>query len=231
MNYSVGSALSINGASPAQALPSWLSAANNGITREGLTFTAHPQGLADGARSTLVQLTGAGAPLPPGLQNSFPFALGYLETYLRIGPVPPPASLTVSLNPPALTFRFTDPSQQQSATVHLSTSADPMSFSVGQLPSWLTASPSSGQTPAEITFTATSSGSSGAYSGGVFVDVGGALGANLQVTVDVSLPGYAGSLSALPIAAPFPQPQVARGIAPASLFGVVVSIRYKCFES
>lgn len=218
LNYSVGSALSIGGNLPSAPLPSWLRVTNTGMAPEDVTFTANPTGLANGLQSTVVQFTGAAPPPSPGFPSLNPAPLGFLGTSLQIGPASPPVTTpTVTLTPSSFTLRFTDPSQQQqSATIHVATTSDPLNFTVDQLPAWLTASPSTGQTPADITFTATPPGGNGTYSAGLSIDIAGAGGAYGQAFVDVALPGYVGILSLQTIADSFPS--ASRGIAPGSLF-------------
>jgi uncharacterized protein (TIGR03437 family) len=218
LNYSVDSASSTNSNSPSLALPSWLRVANTGLTPADATFTADPAGLADGLKSTLVRFTGAGPGPPAGLPNFFPAPLGFLNTSLRIGPAPVTRTpATITLIPSTFTLRFTDASQQQqSATVHLATTSDSVTFKVSQLTTWLTASPSTGQTPADITLTATLPGGNGAYTAGLGIDVNGVGSGYVVVNIDVALPGYVGGLSVEPIANSFPP--VSRGIAPGSLF-------------
>jgi uncharacterized protein (TIGR03437 family) len=218
LNYSVDGTASFNPNAPSLPLPSWLSVTKSGTTPEDVTFTANPEGLADGLKPALVRFVGAGPAPPPGLPSLFPAALGFLSASLRLGPAPAPATpVTITLTPSTFTLRFTDPSQQQqSATVHVASTSDPVDFRVDRLPAWLTANPSTGQTPADITFTGTPPGGNGAYATAPDIDIAGARAYQIQVNVDVALPGYVGLLSVQPIANSFPP--VSRGIAPGSLF-------------
>lgn len=201
-------------------LPSWLTLANTGLTPENVTFTANPAGLYNGFWSQDVQFIGAGPGPFHGLGDLFPAPKGLFRVDLQIGPASvSPTPVITTLTPSRLTLRFTDPSQQQqSVTVHVSTSADPAPFTVGQLPTWLTASPLSGQTPADIILTATPPGN-GEYDAALQIDASSASGYSygyLFVGMDVALPGYVGTLGAAQITS---SPTLgAGGFAPGSLF-------------
>jgi uncharacterized protein (TIGR03437 family) len=218
LNYSLDTVLS-RASNSSMPFPSWLSAADTGTSPEDVIFTANPAGLADGLKSTLIRLRGAGPTPTPGFPAIFSPPLGFLNASLRVGPAPPlpTTPVTMTLTPPTLGLRFTDPSQQQqSVTVHITTSADPMAFTIGQLPPWLTASPSSGQTPADVTLTVTPPVGNGFSLQTAFAVNAGSVTAYGQLLADVTLPGYVGPLFVQPVTNAFPA--VGLGLAPGSLF-------------
>ena len=147
---------------------SWLSATAGGSTPLGVTVTANPTGLANGAYTGTVTVTAPAA-------NNSPQTVAVTLNVTSAAPPPPPV-ITLSATPNSLSFSS---SAAQSQTLHLAASdgsrqaftasaATATGSSGSSGCSWLSVSPASGTTPATAKISVNSSSlPNGTYTGEV----------------------------------------------------------------
>jgi uncharacterized protein (TIGR03437 family) len=126
----------------------WLSVEpESGMAPVDVKLTMNPSGLNAGLYSTLLDVRYTD-------YNRFPpqTATRTVPVQFRIGPTPPAAALLVT-TPRELQFRLTRPDEAQTRTIRLESTGEPLPFQLGVLPPEVTASVSSGTTPADVAIT------------------------------------------------------------------------------
>jgi uncharacterized protein (TIGR03437 family) len=156
--------------------PSWVNVSYPGnlVTPQTLTVTVNPAGLTPGPYNGTINLTAG------GVTQTVPISLTVLGA---------PGTGTVSASQQSLTFTASTGSQAQSQMVSITSSGGQVSFatSVSASSPWLTASPTSAQTPSQVTITANPAGlPAGLYQGTVTITSGNTI--TIPVTLTVQSP-------------------------------------------
>jgi uncharacterized protein (TIGR03437 family) len=202
---------------PSGGFPAWLSVSPmSGATPAQIQITANPSGLSAGFSGFCTfQLTWPQAPPAP---FSVPGTLSVAVSFQLTQPVTPPPYLIST--PDSLTFHLSSAVPTASATVHLASSGAPFNFVVGTLPTWLSVTPMSGTTPANINVTAAPGQITSAGVAPATVSINNPAGTQIGsflVTADEVPAGYMGTLSVSPMSYP-PQDTSPPFLAPGGLF-------------
>jgi uncharacterized protein (TIGR03437 family) len=183
-------------AAPGGPLPSWLTVdPMSGTSPTQIRITCNPAGLAPGSYYQMLQLNGPSEARGwPGGTIAFNIPVLFLVAQ-TVSTTPYAPYLIVDPSTP--TFHLSVDRPTESATVHLTSSGNPIAFTVGPKPAWMTIQPSSGTTPVDLTVTVSPSPlSTGDDSEQIALNRsdGTALG-YLQVLVHEVLPDYVGYLA------------------------------------
>ena len=134
---------------------SWLTVEpKSGTTPADLRITANPAGLASNkSRFGVIKLQG-----PPKLWGSTIESPSVsIPVTFTIG-TPAAGAPHLTVDPYEFSLRLEAGQASSTAQVHVDSTGDPISFTVGALPDWLTVSPTSGTTPTDLTVTASDPG-------------------------------------------------------------------------
>jgi uncharacterized protein (TIGR03437 family) len=191
----------------------------SGTTPAKLRVTVDPAVLTAGSQSTTIHLHG-----PHDLPN-WPGGFGSFDIPVRfqVGS-PAPAGPFVIAKPGNVAFRLTKEQPSGSATVRLESSGDPVSFTIDPTPAWLTVSPASGTTPADLKVTAAPTPLvTGSWNDSIQFRRSSdqAAAGYIRVSAVAVLPGYVGLLMTNPISeyGGYAFPPIPK-FAPGSLFNI-----------